>query len=688
MVKNIRTWPGKALSFLRRDENFPIVLLMLSLFSFGILIPWLGLYSDDWHYFWLSYRLDFIARFFTRNRPYLGLVYDVINDFIGASPLQWQVVLFLLKWTGVTTLWMTLKKIFPASTDKAKWICLLFAFYPGNLILFQPLVFIVAVLQLNLFFLSFFLTILAIQRPQRKLLFLIPALAASSMNLVASEYFFFLELLRPVVIWAVLAQSEQSKKSRKKKAILEWLPFLAVFAAVAVWRFLFQNTLSSHQVWLLQDFVQQPGQTLIAFLTTIANSTGQLFLTAWNNPVLQDQIYEPQQMGITFYYLVLTFFSALFLFRFFFNAKKINDDNHTQSAENWWLGLTGLAAIFLGGLPIWLSKYNLDFAFRTENRFVLPFFLGVSLSLAGFTYALFRDRLTRTICLTAAVVAGVGFQFLTSNLYLQETDNLRQYYWQLQWRAPSLQTGVHLVSNPPPFSMMGENSLSAGINWVYGRNEAAKQIDYYLYFNPQRIQKEIGTLEKDKPIQIGHQIGDFSGKRLLLLAFDYSPPGCLHMVDPAIPETAKDAPDYVLDAALNSDLQLISAQSSDLNINRLHQIFGSEPEHGWCYYFEKADLARQQKDWVGIKNLFNQVTEQQLKPSNLLEWSPFIEGLARSQEWQPALSISQQITSTTPDLNNSVCHLWRRILSAVTPSDAQILAEIRNTLNPINCALN
>ena len=51
------------------------------------------------------------------------------------------------------------------------------------------------------------------------------------------------------------------------------------------------------------------------------------------------------------------------------------------------LGLTGLAAIFLGGLPIWLSKYNLDFAFRTENRFVLPFFLGVSLSLAGFTYS-------------------------------------------------------------------------------------------------------------------------------------------------------------------------------------------------------------------------------------------------------------------------------------------------------------
>lgn len=684
-MNHIRTWPGKVFSYLRRDENFPIVLLMLSLFSFGILIPWLGLYSDDWHYFWLSYRLDFITRFFTRNRPYLGVVYDIINDFIGASPLQWQVIFFLLKWTGVSTLWLTLKKIFPANIEKAKWICLLFAFYPGNLILFQPLVFIVAVLQLNLFFLSFFLTILVIQQPQHKWLFLIPALAASLMNLVASEYFFFLELLRPVVIWTMLTQSEQSKNSRRKKALQGWLPFLAVFTVVTIWRFLFQNTLSSHQVWLLQDFIQQPGQTLLAFLNTIVRSTGQLFLTAWNNPVLQDQIYEPQQIVMTIYYLALTFFSALFLFRFFFDAKKTNADNHSSHAENWWLGLTGLAAIFLGGLPIWLSKYNLDFAFRTENRFVLPFFLGVSLCLAGFTYALFHDKLTRTLCLTAAVAAGLGFQFLTANLYRQETDNLRQFYWQLQWRAPSLETGIHLVSNPPPFSMMGENSLSAGINWVYGRNEAAKQIDYYLYFNPQRIQKEIGSLEKGKPIQIGHQIGEFSGKQLRLLAFDYSPPGCLHMVDPSMPESTIDVPDYVLDAALNSELRLIGTQSSDLNITHLHQIFGSEPKQGWCYYFEKADLARQQQDWVGIKDLYSQIKEQNLKPANLLEWSPFIEGLARLQEWQQALAISQQMISSSRDLNQSICYLWGRILSAATPADAQSMTEIQHYLNSFNC---
>jgi hypothetical protein len=686
MLVQIRNRLNKIIAFLGRDENFPLVLFFLALFSFGLLIPWLGLYSDDWHYFWLSYRLDFIARFFIRNRPFLGTVYDVINNFIGASPLQWQIVLFFLKWTAVVSLWYTLKRLFTEGKEKAKWICLLFAFYPGNLILFQPLVFIVAALQLNLFFLSYYFNIRAIQEPGRKWLFLAIALATSLMNLVASEYFFFLELLRPVVIWMVLGSVESVRKVRIRKTFLAWLPYLTIFTAVVVWRFLFQNSLSSHQVLVFQDFLKQPIETLISFFSAVIRSYGQLFITAWNNRLLLDQIYEPQQLVITFYFLFLLVISALIIFKTFFKNNFVSKND--SGKQNWGLGLVGLAAIFLGGLPIWLSKYSLDFTFRTENRFILPFILGVSLSLAGFTFAVFKDKLTRVFCLTAAVAAGVGFQFLTANLYRQETENLKQYFWQMQWRAPSMQTGIHLVSNPPPFTMEGENSLSAGINWNYGRNEAAKQIDYYLYFNPQRIQKEIGALVKDKPLQIGHQIGDFSGNQLRLLAFLYTPPGCLQIVNPALSETAKDAPDYVIESALSSDIGLIQPEESDLNIARLHQIFGDEPEHGWCYFFEKADLARQFEDWQQINIVYKLVVDSQLKPSNPLEWSPFIEGLARTQHWQQAIFLSREITATTASLNQPICTIWLRILKASKPTDTASEQSIRSFLDKVNCPFN
>ena len=35
-------------------------------------------------------------------------------------------------------------------------------------------------------------------------------------------------------------------------------------------------------------------------------------------------------------------------------------------------------------------------------------------------------------------------------------------------------------------------------------------------------------------------------------------------------------------------------------------MFGSEPPHLWCYYFEKADLARQLQDWQSVLQLEKQ----------------------------------------------------------------------------------
>ena len=63
MHKTARSPIARLIETLRQDRYFPLILFILALVSFGILIPWLGLYSDDWHYFWLSYRLDYIPAF-------------------------------------------------------------------------------------------------------------------------------------------------------------------------------------------------------------------------------------------------------------------------------------------------------------------------------------------------------------------------------------------------------------------------------------------------------------------------------------------------------------------------------------------------------------------------------------------------------------------------------------------------
>jgi hypothetical protein len=54
-------------------------------------------------------------------------------------------------------------------------------------------------------------------------------------------------------------------------------------------------------------------------------------------------------------------------------------------------------------------------------------------------------------------------------------------------------------------------------------------------------------------------------------------------------------------------------------------IFGSEPAHSWCYYYEKASLARQTGNWEEIAKLYDQARSLNLETSDKSEVIPFFE---------------------------------------------------------------
>ena len=56
-------------------------------------------------------------------------------------------------------------------------------------------------------------------------------------------------------------------------------------------------------------------------------------------------------------------------------------------------------------------------------------------------------------------------------------------------------------------------------------------------------------------------------------------------------------------------------------------IFGKEPEHGWCYYYEKMSLARQQGDWPEVARLSDEAQQLGLRPRDRSEWMPALESL-------------------------------------------------------------
>jgi hypothetical protein len=54
-------------------------------------------------------------------------------------------------------------------------------------------------------------------------------------------------------------------------------------------------------------------------------------------------------------------------------------------------------------------------------------------------------------------------------------------------------------------------------------------------------------------------------------------------------------------------------------------IFGAEPSHDWCYYYQKVALARQQQDWEAIRTLHQEALGLGLYPNDSVEWLPFVQ---------------------------------------------------------------
>ncbi|HZW03334.1 MAG TPA: hypothetical protein VFF68_05380, partial [Anaerolineaceae bacterium] len=98
---------------------------------------------------------------------------------------------------------------------------------------------------------------------------------------------------------------------------------------------------------------------------------------------------------------------------------------------------------------------------------------------------------------------------------------------------------------------------------------------------------------------------------------------CLHVHNGSQVETTL-AEDPVLQsvAAYSHAARIMTGESSG---QVPEQIFGPEPEHGWCYYYQKASLARQTGDWQQIASLASEAAERELSPGNPVEWLPFYE---------------------------------------------------------------
>ncbi|NTU55488.1 MAG: hypothetical protein HGA79_04495 [Anaerolineales bacterium] len=635
-----------------------LVLFLVAVLAYGLLSLRLGFYWDDLPITWIRYTLgsEALTSYFSTNRPVWGLLHQVTTRLIPQVPAYWQVFALVWRWLGAVVVYLIVAKLWKDRGRLALGVSLLFLVYPGFNQHWAAYLYSHFYIVLFFFLVSFLCMLLAIESPRRFWAWTAAGLFFSALNLWMMEYFYVLELMRVGFILTALRDEDLTLLQRLKRTLSLWAPYLAVFTLAVLSRlFIFNNQV--YGISLTSQLRSAPLETLIALARNIKKTLELVLRDAWL------KIFELPDMAnadaiLSSYYLVVAVAVIVAIAGFLLvprDAAKTLRKNVVDGI--WMIGLGGLA-VLLAGWPFWLIGFTPSLNWPA-SRFTLPFMLGVALIFAGFISLIPWEKL-RIVLLVSLVSMAAGKQYLTSHDYLQDWETQKNLFWQMTWRAPSIAPDTLLLVNEGAFDFYADNSLSAALNWIYAPDNHSSHIEYVLFHPTTRFKNALPDIETEIPIYYDYLAGEFNGNTSKTLSFYYAPPGCLRLLDPEVERVNRLIPENSLMryAARLTDPKLILEEPRAV----MPAVYGPEPEHGFCYYYQKADLARQFGAWEKVAEFADIALSFEDHPYEPAEQLVFIEGYAHAGQWERALDLSEDAYEFSPEfMGRVICQLWERI---------------------------
>ncbi|MCX6070542.1 MAG: hypothetical protein NTU91_06740, partial [Chloroflexi bacterium] len=244
----------------------------------------------------------------------------------------------------------------------------------------------------------------------------------------------------------------------------------------------------------------------------------------------------------------------------------------------------------------------------------------------------------RQALLGLLIFLGVSSSILNAYHWERFWENQKAVWWQLWWRAPELQDGTVLLVSIPEEGFFEDYEIWGPANLIYRPGVQTITLGAEI-LNPSTIAKmRAGTVETRAMRKLAY-VRDFNRSLLLSLRSGNS---CVHVVDR---EDLTLPLEY--EPELSPVLRFSHVEQIDLDGGASPPplvIFGTEPEHGWCYYYQKAELAKQAGDWETVNTLGDEVMAAGLKPIDQVEWLPFLEGFLWAGDQETAATIASYMS--------------------------------------------
>lgn len=614
------------------------LIAFVTLVAYGVLIPRLGFYRDDWYLLWNAQAggTDAIIALFQSDRPLIGYLYALDYAVLGDAPLGWHFSALIVRLAGNLAFFWLVRQLLGERKMETASLALLFAIYPGFVSQPNAGVYVNLLLANTAAVLSFALTSAAVgaARPGVRVAATCGAAFLALLYLGIFESMIGLEIARVALLWYLLWRLGH----RERRSLIirsgKWaVPYLLIAAGFAYWRlFVFESTRHATNLgFLVEGFSALPLRSIASILLETCKDAVETTFFAWVVPFYRFTAtanYRDYAIAVLLGLVAAGSIAAYFRLLGGTAAQQTGE----SAPGNRQIALLGLFIVLVVLAPI--NAAGRDVLFEGQwDRYALPGAGGAVLAVSGLLFHFLQGR-ARQGALLAMVAMSVMVHYFSAAWYRDFWAATQNLWWQMSWRAPSLQRGTMLFV---PLAEYAEGyEIYGPANMMYFPGEATLQVG-----------AEVLNSETAAYLQAQKDLEHYDRSTLVpdnydqaLVAIFPTAGSCLHVLDGRLPELPG-----LIDGTLVSSVAANSRIGQILPREPSAQVpafLGAEPAHDWCYYYQRIHLARQGQDWVEVARLMDEAQRKDLQPGDYSEWLPALEAyaaLGRQSEARRAASI-------------------------------------------------
>ena len=662
-------------------------ILFLVFISAVVYLPRIGsltYFKDEWYFIYDATiaGADVFRAMFSIDRPARGVFFEMYYLLFGPHAFPYHIAGFLWRVVAaVSALWV-FGILWPRARRFAFFAALLFVLYPGyswwiSAIEYQP-----HMASLALEVISIGLTLKAVQVSSRasKIVYMVGAVLSGWAYLALVEYAIGMEGFRFLSVYVLVGRDERLSTIRLKflAALRAWAWNFIIPLGFIFWRiFIFNNERKATDIGVqLSGLFSAPLQTAFGWFIQFFNSLVNLGALAWVAQFSRfffgmwsrDMLIALMVAGLV---LLMVILAEKLMGSDEIPREKVSHENAgTLSGEALLLGLSGM---IMGILPVVMANRFIDL--DGFSYYALPASLAAALSLTGLIYAFVSPSVQRAALYLSIAFASLAHYGISINA-LDEEHAIERFWWQVSWRVPALRPGTTLVIHYPSGNIGDDGfGVMEAANMIYFPQPSAQIPVHYqisaITLNAGNLQDVLlGKLYRQSEYR-SHSV-DFDYGNVLVLS-QPSSSSCVHVLDGQQPLISVLDPADVRLAAPSSKIENVIADSKPFVPQSL--AFGREPEHGWCYHYEKAELALQVKDWKQVVDLGEEAIRLGLHPEDQSEWLPFLQAYALTGN-------TQRVKQTAPKINMErslrlqACDMLTALEAPVTPELQGLIATL------------